>query len=314
MSKFKNVLVTGGAGFIGSNLIKFLVKKNWKVRAIDNLSSGDINNINNIDVDFIEGDIRNFDLIEKSLIDIDIVFHLAASVGRQRSIDNPFLDSETNILGTLNVLEGMKRKAVPKIIYSSSAAIFGELQTNPINEHHELNPDSPYGVSKLAAEKMVIAFSRLNNFSSTCLRYFNIYGKNQKYDFYGNVIPIFANRICNNKPIEIFGDGEQTRDFLNVYDVVKVNYLAAINSHETNVYNIGSGQSISINKLVKLMKKISNNEITINYLPSRKAEVRDCKADISKVKRDFGFSPSIDLEFGLHEYLQWFKLNNSKII
>jgi nucleoside-diphosphate-sugar epimerase len=195
---------------------------------------------------------------------------------------------------------------IRKIVYSSSAAIFGELTTSIISENHPQNPDSPYGVSKLAAEKMVLAYSEIYNIVGICLRYFNIYGINQRFDVYGNVIPIFAKKIYSNEPMIIYGDGTQTRDFLNVWDVARVNYLAATLAESSNVYNIGSGNSISINRLAEIMQLISGTNIGVKYVPKRPADVMHCLAQSDKVFKEFGFESSINLEEGLQEYMQWF--------
>lgn len=302
-------LVTGGSGFIGSNVVKYLLGKGWDVRIIDNISSGYKINIEGLNVEFIEGDICNQQITMDACKGIDVVFHLAACVGRQKSLDEPFLDSSTNLLGTVNVLEGMRKNNVKRIVYSSSAAIFGELETPSIDENHPQNADSPYGVSKLAAEKMILAYSGIYDIVGVCLRYFNIYGVNQRFDLYGNVIPIFAKRIYSGEPITIYGDGEQTRDFLNVNDVARANYLAAISQKGTGVYNLGSGISITINKLAEMMQRIANTNLDINYAPMRPADVRHCKAEASKARRELGFVAEVALEDGLKEYMDWFSKN-----
>lgn len=300
-------LVTGGAGFIGSNLTKKLLENKWDVRIIDNLSSGYKENIEGKDVEFIEGNICDADITAKACEGVDVAFHMAACVGRQKSLDNPQLDSNINLIGTINVLEGMRKHDVSKIVYSSSAAIFGELLTSTINEDHIQNADSPYGVSKLAAEKMILSYQGIYGIKAVCLRYFNIYGVNQRFDLYGNVIPIFAKRIYGSNKISIYGDGEQTRDFLNVADVAMANYLVAIND-VSGVFNLGSGTSITINKLANMMNEISGKDTQIEYLPERPADVKHCKADASRAYNEFGFEPSIELAQGLQEYLKWFTL------
>lgn len=309
MKNQMKALVTGGAGFIGSNVVKYLLKNNWEVRVIDDLSSGYKCNLEGLNVEFIEGDICNSEIAMQACEGRDVIFHLAACVGRQKSLDNPQLDSNINLLGTVNILEGMRKHEVKRIVYSSSAAIFGELLTPSIDENHPLNADSPYGVSKLAAEKMILAYSGIYNITGICLRYFNIYGVNQRYDLYGNVIPIFAKRIYTGEPMTIYGDGEQTRDFVNVKDVAKANYLAGITNKGTGVYNLGSGSSITINMLAEMMQKISGINVGINYAPTRPADVRHCKAQTAKVKDELGFEASVMLEEGLKEYLEWFKGN-----
>jgi UDP-glucose 4-epimerase len=306
-------LVTGGAGFIGSNVVKYLLEREWEVRVIDNLSSGYKYNLDGLDVEFVEGDICDPQITMKACEDRDVVFHLAACVGRQKSLDDPQLDSNINLLGTVNILEGMREHGVKRIVYSSSAAIFGELITPTIDENHPQNADSPYGVSKLAAEKMILAYSGIFDITGICLRYFNIYGVNQRYDLYGNVIPIFAKRIFSGEPITIYGDGEQTRDFVNVSDVARANYLAATTDKGTGVYNLGSGSSITINKLAEMMQEMSGINVGVKYAPMRPADVRHCKAKTDKVKNELGFETSIILEKGLVEYMNWFKENCVKL-
>lgn len=309
ISDKKKALVTGGAGFIGSNVVKYLLEMGWAVRVIDNLSSGYKCNIDGLDVDFVEGDICNAEITMKACKDINVVYHLAAFVGRQKSIDEPLLDSSTNLLGTINILEGMKNYDVKRIVYSSSAAIFGELETPSIAENHSQNADSPYGVSKLAAEKMILAYSGIYDLEGICLRYFNIYGVNQRYDLYGNVIPIFARRIYSSEPMTIYGDGEQTRDFVNVKDVARANYLAGILHKGTGVYNLGSGCSITINHLSEMMQEISGVRVGVEYAPIRPADVKHCKAQTEKARQELGFEATVDLYDGLSEYLNWFKAN-----
>lgn len=306
----KKALVTGGAGFIGSNVTRYLLDKGWDVRVIDDLSSGYKINLDNLDINFIEGSITDEKIMHDACKNIDVVFHLAACVGRQKSLDDPILDANTNVIGTVNLLEGMRKHEVKRIVYSSSAAIFGELETQSIDESHPQNADSPYGVSKLAAEKMILAYCGIYNMTGVCLRYFNIYGVNQRYDLYGNVIPIFAKRIFSGEPVTIYGDGEQTRDFVNVKDVAIANYLAATTDVETGVYNLGSGHSITINELASTMQKLAKTNSVIKYEPQRPADVRHCKADTSKVYNELGFSASVELIDGLIEYLDWFKNNN----
>ncbi len=298
-------LVTGGAGFIGSNITKQLIEQGDSVTIIDNLSSGYLENLNGLNIEFIKGDITDKQAVEKALEGVDVVFHLAASVGRQKSLDEPALDSEVNLIGTVNILEGMRKQGVKKIVYSSSAAIFGELITPTIDEDHPQNADSPYGVSKLSAEKMILAYAGIYDIVGVCLRYFNVYGLNQRFDLYGNVIPIFAKRIMENQKIGIYGDGLQTRDFLNVIDVAKANLLAA-KAQKSGVYNVGSGDSITINTLANMMNEMSKKQVEIEYLEKRPADVLHCKANIDKAKVELDFSPTVQLEQGLADYLDWF--------
>lgn len=300
-------LVTGGAGFIGSNLTKLLLKNDFEVKILDNLSTGYRKNIDLNSVEFIQGDVRDKDITDEAVKGVDVVFHLAASIGNVKSLNDPVEDSEVNVLGTLNILESARKNNVGKIVYSSSAAIFGELMTLPINEEHPFNPDSPYGVSKLAAEKHALCYAKLYDIKVVCLRYFNVYGINQRYDAYGNVIPIFANRLYSGQPLTIYGDGEQTRDFVNVKDVANANFLAATGSVASGCYNVGSGTDITINELADFVRKSSGINAEVIFEPRRKGEVLNCRADISKIEKDLGFKPDSNIQRGLDEYFKWFR-------
>ncbi len=299
-------LVTGGAGFIGSNLVQQLLNDGHEVTILDNLSSGYLSNINNLkNINFINADIRNYDAVLSASTGMDVIFHLAASVGNKRSIDFPIQDAEINVIGTLNMLEAARKNKVRKIVVSSSAGIFGELKTLPIREDHPIEPDSPYGCTKLCEEKLSLSYSKLYDLDVVCLRYFNVYGPLQRFDAYGNVIPIFTFQLLRNDQMTIFGDGEQTRDFLNVKDVVQANIKAANKKDISGAFNIGSGTSITINKLMELLIDKSNIKANIKYGPPRDGDVLHSRADITAAKNTFGFEPVIDLEDGLAEYISW---------
>jgi UDP-glucose 4-epimerase len=299
------VLVTGGAGFIGSNIVKALVEKNFTVRVLDNLSTGYKQNIpfsNN--VTFVQGDIRDEPTLTKTVQGVDTVFHLAASVGNRRSLENPLMDAEINVIGTLRLLEAARKAKVKKIVFTSSAAIFGELRILPISEDHPISPDSFYGASKFAAERDCLIYGALYGISVTCLRPFNVYGPNQRYDVYGNVIPIFGNRVLQGKKLVIYGDGEQTRDFTNVQDVVQANLLAA-HAESSGVFNLASETQITINHLAALIQKAAGKNVGVEYAPPRLGDVRDSKGDISAARKALGFRPSVPIENGLQEYMHW---------
>ena len=300
------ILVTGGAGFIGSNIVKSLLDLGHEPIVLDNITSGYRENLLP-EVKFFEGDTRNQAQLLEAAESCGVILHLAASVGNKRSIDHPQLDSEINVIGTLNVLEIARAYHINRIVFSSSAGIFGELKTLPIKEDHPQEPDSPYGTSKLAAEKMCLVYNKLYGMHNICLRYFNVYGPNQRYDAYGNVIPIFANRLLKGEPLIVFGDGEQTRDFVNVHDVVKANIKAALSSEVKGVFNIGSGTRVSINELTRLMQKVSGVRTEIQHGPPRPGDVRDSLADVSSARKSFGFEPSMDLHPGLIEYWDWIR-------
>lgn len=300
-------LVTGGAGFIGSNLVHALRDEGHAVVVLDSLLSGYRENLAALDGDvrLIEGDVRDPEVVASAIAGVEVVFHLAASVGNKRSIERPIEDSEINVLGTLRVLEGCRAGDVRSIVYSSSAGIFGELRELPIREDHPLEPDSPYGASKLAGEKLVLAYGKLYGLDALSLRYFNVYGPNQRYDAYGNAIPIFAHRLLQGEPVTIFGDGEQTRDFVNVADVVQANLRAARAEGLSGAFNIASGTSVSINGLVELMAELGQRQHVVEHAGPRPGDVRHSLADISAARKHLDYEPSVALRRGLEEYLAW---------
>jgi UDP-glucose 4-epimerase len=275
------------------------------VTVLDNLLSGYRQNIEGLPIRFVEGDIRDAALVADAMRGCDTVFHLAASVGNTRSIEHPIDDSEINVIGTLRILEAARHGGAKKVVFSSSAGIFGELKTLPIREDHPVEPDSPYGASKLGAEKLCLSYAKLYPMSCVCLRYFNVYGVNQRYDAYGNVIPIFAHRIFNDQPVTIFGDGEQTRDFVNVRDVARANIRAALAEEVSGAFNVASGTRITINDLARMMYRHAGIDERIEYGPPRKGDVRDSLADVSAAQRAFGYAPSVGLEEGIPEYVGW---------
>ncbi|MBI5649268.1 MAG: NAD-dependent epimerase/dehydratase family protein [Chloroflexi bacterium] len=299
-------LVTGGAGFIGSNLVKRLLELGHTPIVLDDLSSGYRENLI-AGVPFVQADIRDADAVHAASEGCAVVFHLAASVGNTRSIQQPIQDSQVNVIGTLNVLQAARARGITRVVFSSSAGIFGELKTLPIAEDHPQDPDSPYGTSKLAAEKMCLVYNKLYGMKNVCLRYFNVYGVNQRYDAYGNVIPIFANRILKREPITIFGDGEQTRDFVNARDVVAANLGAAFSADARGVFNIGSGTRVTINELARIMQSAAGVAVGVQYAPPRHGDVRHSLAEIRAARDAFGFTPSVALEDGLREYVAWIR-------
>ncbi len=308
MQTNKNVLVTGGAGFIGSNLSAELLAQGHNVTVFDNLDSGYLQNIEPLKgVTFILGDVRDGHLLGQAIEGKDYVFHLAASVGNKKSIDFPIIDAEINVIGTLNVLEAARKSGVKKVVFSSSAGTFGELKSLPIAVDHPMYPDTPYGCSKLYAEKVCGAYTHLYGMETVALRYFNVYGLNQRFDAYGNVIPIFVHKMLHDETIMIFGDGEQTRDFVNVRDVVQANIKSAFTPGVTGAFNIGSGTQLTVNRLVELLKEVSGLSTKVAYGPLRPGDVRDSLADISLGSEQFGFVPSVEFPTGLREYWEWAK-------
>lgn len=299
-------LVTGGAGFIGSNVSELLVAEGYDVIILDNLSTGYRQNVEHLkDVRFIQGDVRDAALLAQTTAGVEVIFHLAASVGNTRSIERPLEDSAVNVIGTLTLLEAARRAGVRKMIYASSAAIFGELRHLPIREDHSAEPDSPYGASKLAAEKHCLAYARIYDLEVICLRYFNVYGVNQRYDAYGNVIPIFVHQMLRGEALKVFGDGEQTRDFVNVRDVARANLLAARAKGFSGALNVATGQSVTLNELIAMLREISGEDLTIEYGPVRPGDVRHSRADITAAAEALGFEPRVGMLEGLSEYWSW---------
>jgi UDP-glucose 4-epimerase len=299
-------VVTGGAGFVGSNIAAALDAGGAEVVVLDDLSSGYVQNLApHPRVRLIEGSILDEALVTRTLTGVDVVFHLAASVGNKRSIDDPRGDASTNVLGTVNVLEGCRLGGVRKIVYASSAGIFGELKELPIAESHPVEPDSPYGASKLAAEKECLAYAKLYDLEAVALRYFNVYGPNQRFDAYGNAIPIFVFQMLRGEAVTIFGDGEQTRDFVNVRDVVQANLKAAGAKGVSGAFNIGSATRVSINDLVGQLAAEIGGDPVVRHGSPRPGDVRDSLADISAAMAAFGFSPSVPLDDGLREFVAW---------
>ena len=272
---------------------------------LDDLSSGHRENLTGLDVEVIEGDIAMPDIAERATRGANVIFHLAASVGNARSLADPVRDTMTNAVGTLRLLEAARRHGVRKFVYSSSAGIFGELSHPPIREDHPINPQTPYGASKLAGEKLALAYSQQFGLEAICLRYFNVYGRNQRYDAYGNVIPIFMKWINDGSPLRIYGDGLQTRDFVNVADVVQANCRAA-NAHGVwGAFNIASATSVTINELAALMLKLAGKDLPIEHVVPRPGDVRHSLADISAARAAFGYEPRVSLDQGLATYVDW---------
>lgn len=299
-------LVTGGTGFIGSNVVRLLLERDHDVVVVDNFSTGYAANLNPYpEAELIEGDIRDEKALDRAVSGCDAVFHLAASVGNKKSIEEPLFDAESNVLGTINALEAMRRHGVSNIVYSSSAGIFGEPQYQPVDEAHPCEPDSPYGSTKLCAEKLVLSYMKLHGFKACCLRYFNVYGENQRFDAYGNVIPIFAARIARGEPLTIFGDGEQTRDFINVRDVAKANLAAAEKVGASGTFNVGTGTAVSVNRLVELLRQVTGESFDIVHDPPRPGDVRHCTADTIRLREVLKLAPNTELAGNLKEYYAW---------
>jgi len=304
--KGKRVVVTGGAGFIGSNLASELATSN-SVIIIDDLSTGKketiVGLINKDSVSFIQGSILDLSLLQESFHGVDFVFHLAAIPSVLRSTEDPLASHQVNITGTLNVLLAAKDNKVKKVIYSSSSSVYGDIHILPKKENLLPCPQSPYAVTKLCGEYYCQVFQQVYGLNTVCLRYFNIYGLRQDPNSeYAAVIPRFISRTLEGNPPIIFGDGEQTRDFTFVKDAVEANILAA-ESDATGIFNIGFGNRISINDLAKLITRLLAKGTKPIYQEPRPGDIRHSLADISKA-RQIGYNPKYSLEQGLKETIR----------
>jgi UDP-glucose 4-epimerase len=308
--KNKKVAVTGGLGFIGSHLVERLNENNELV-IVDDQSSGNIKNIQDLDFSRIDtdfGDITRVNL-ERIFEDVDYVYHMAAVTSVPQSVNDPLRSNEVNITGTLKVLEAAKKCGVRKLIFSSSSAVYGETESLPISEKNPINPLSPYAVTKATGELYCRVYSEIYDLPTIALRYFNVFGPKQDPESqYAAVIPIFIDKILKNQRPVIYGDGEQTRDFVNVKQVVDANILAA-ESNETGTYNIGLGKSTTINYLFEMIKETMEKDITPVYKNERHGEIKHSVADISKAK-SIGYSPKNDFTDELTETVEWFKKLN----
>jgi len=305
----KKVVVTGGAGFIGSHLAEELARRGYQVNILDDLSTGRLKNIENLlrerGAEFIQGSITNLTLLRELFRDVKYVFHQAALSSVPRSIEDPLIANEVNIKGTLNVLMAARENRVGKVVYASSSSVYGDALTSPQGEDMPPNPLSPYALTKLAGEYYGNIFRQVYDLPTVCLRYFNVYGSRQDpQSQYAAVIPAFIERISQNLPPVIFGDGEQSRDFTFVQDVVRANILAALNDAR-GVYNIGSGKSVTINQLAKAILDLMHKDLRPIHEEPRPGDPRHTLADISKA-RSFGYESVWTLEDGLRETVREF--------
>jgi nucleoside-diphosphate-sugar epimerase len=315
---YSKILVSGGAGFIGSHIVDRLISEDIEVTVIDNLHTGYLRNIKHNrrrkDLHFVRGDVRDFNLVRSAVKDVDAVFHEAAFVDVAQSIENPVLTNEVNVNGTLNILKASLDLGVKRFILASSAAVYGSTLRPRKREDDPLNPTSPYGVSKLTAENYARLFDHLYGMETVSLRYFNVYGPRQSFNIrsaYGGVIALCVNRLVRNIPPTIYGDGEQTRDFVYVQDVVEANMLALnTNNAVGETFNIGSGTSTSINQIAELLKGVTNKENLHNmYSDPRPGDIRHGYADISKARKRLGYNPKFSIKEGLTELLNWYAKN-----
>jgi UDP-glucose 4-epimerase len=323
----ETVLITGGAGFIGSHLATSLLEKGFKVTVFDNMIAGDWHNIRPLfnyggRFNFINGTITDYNLVEASVKESDYVFHLAAQVHWEESINYPRESYETNVIGTLNVLEALRqnmatRNPVKLLVYASSSEVYGTSKYVPMDEDHPFNPQSPYAAGKAAGDRLCSAYHHVYKVPVVILRQFNTYGPRQRMKGYSAVIPIFVDRIMNNKPPVIYGDGNQTKDFHYIDDLIKA-YELMMDNFEGLIgltINLGTGVETAINELASILLKIMakklnrpnlEKELTPIHASERPGEVRRFLADTKLAKKLMGFEPQISLKQGLERYVEWF--------
>lgn len=298
------VLVTGGAGFIGGHTSSRLVKEGHEVVVLDNMSTGREENLSDVtgrgSLELIKGDIRDNGLVEKVAQDIDAIVHLAAIISVPYSVAHPAETNDVNVNGTLNLLMAAQHAEVSKFIYTSTCAVYGEAEYLPIDEKHPKAPASPYAASKLCSEIYCETFHRAHGLNTTILRPFNIYGPRQERNPYAGVIVRFREQLANNRTLTIFGDGKQTRDFVHVFDVVEAicKCLGSDNARG-QVLNIGSGRSISVESLAKLMSNLVGVDVSPKFCAPRLGDILHSQADIRKAKSLLGYEPKINIEEGL---------------
>ena len=307
---YSKILVTGGTGFIGSHLLDRLMKEDNEVVVLDNFFSGKIKNVkrhlDSKNFHLTEGDVRNSDDVKEAIKDVEAVFHLAAIVSVPLSIENPLLVNNVNVRGTLNLLKASSKADVDRFIFASSCAVYGEADILPINEQHPTSPISPYAASKLAADNYCRVFYQVHGLKTVCLRYFNVFGPRQTKGPYSGVISQFIGRLKQNKSPIIYGDGEQTRDFVYIDDVVEACILALkCKSCFGEAINVGTGKPTTINELANvLIEFFCQAHIKPVYRAPREGDIRNSYADIGKAEKTLSYKPKITMKEGIRTLLK----------
>ncbi len=309
-------LVTGGAGFIGSNTVDELVRRGHGVVVLDDLSGGKEENLAEVrnKITFVKGSINDLETLQKVSHQADYVIHLAARTSVPRSVKDPIENNRVNVDGTLNVLIAARDNKVKRVVYAASSSAYGETPTLPKIESMQPHPISPYGVSKYVGELYAQTFGRCYGLENVSLRYFNIFGPRQDPDSpYSGVLSRFATAFLNDNPPTIFGDGEQTRDFTYVDNAVQANLLACEAAGVSGeVFNIGTGHSISLNQTMELFRRISGKALQAQLEAPREGDIRDSLADISRAKESLGYEPEVFFEEGLQRTYEWYRTNHAK--
>jgi nucleoside-diphosphate-sugar epimerase len=307
----EHYLVTGGAGFIGSNIAETLVKQGEKVRVLDNLSTGIAQNMDTfIDkIEFIHGDIRYLNTLMEAMQGIDYVLHQAALPSVPRSVETPVESNDNNTTGTLNILVAAKQAGVKRVVYAASSAAYGESPTLPKVETMKPQPLTPYAVNKLVGEYYCSVFSNVYGLETVSLRYFNVFGPRQDPNsYYSAVIPKFIKALLNSKSPIIFGDGEQSRDFTYIENVVNANILACKAANVSGeLFNIACGERISVNQLFKSLQEILNSNTPARYEDPRPGDIKHSLADIKKAEDLLNYKIEVNIHEGLRRTAEWFK-------
>ncbi len=306
------VLVTGGVGFIGSHLVEKLVKLGHDVTVVDRLSTGNIKNIEPVlpKVNFIEGDTSDPGLLEKSVRKSEFIFHVAAQSSVNRSLEDPFWSAEQNIMATIGLLKIAAKKKVRRVIFSSSAAVYGFCKKLPVKESYPLNPASPYALEKVVGENYMRLFSQLYGLDTVSLRYFNVFGPRQSADLpHPGGVTIVINQIRQNGSSQLLGDGKQTRDMIYVENIVNANVMAMERKSPLKgaVYNIATGESIVISDLHEKISRMMGIDSVREYLPLPEGNIIHSRGDPSLAKRELGFEAEVDLDEGLRRTVGWAK-------
>ncbi|MGD6810761.1 MAG: SDR family NAD(P)-dependent oxidoreductase [Candidatus Bathyarchaeia archaeon] len=315
MHQKTNVLVTGGAGFIGSHLVDRLVNNGYHVKVLDNLSTGKLSNIqshiDNGKINFFKGDITNLEHVKTCTNEIDIVFHLAAQVSVPLSVKNPQFTYEINVSGTINLLSSLaNQNPEGQFIFVSSCAVYGDPQNLPTDEKTATNPISPYAETKLLGEYYTMGFHQNKLLKTVALRFFNVYGLRQGLNDYSGVITKFIDRIKQNQLLTIYGDGTQTRDFVHVSNIVDALMACLENPNaDGQIFNIGTGNPTSIEELAKILIQLSGVSIPISHTTVREGDIKHSYANITKAKNQLNYQPTIQLSTGLQELLTANNLN-----
>lgn len=307
-------LVTGGAGFIGSNIAEELLKRGHRVRIIDNFSTGKIEHIKPFlnRIELVRGDIEKEKDLKKALRGIDYVFHEAAIRSVPRSVDDPMSTNDANITGTLKLLMQARAAKVKRVVYASSSSVYGDNKTLPQRVGLAPSPISPYAVSKLAAENYCQVFAKTFGLETVSLRYFNVFGPRQDPDSkYAAVIPKFIEWAFNDEPLQVHGDGKQSRDFTYIANVVEANIRAALTPGVSGeVFNVACNESYSVLDIARSIEKVTGRKLTIKHLPTRAGDIKRTWADISKTKKLLHYKPIVNFEEGMKRTIAWFQENN----